>query len=230
MSSKIVICLRGSTPQEILTCFRGQELISQVDIVEIRMDYLDPEYYTQEFLQKFQKEIPKPLIFTCRSKEQGGIHSISQDSRLKLYLSAVKLNYNYVDIEITDSNEFTKILSGIQSSTKVILSYHNFNQTNLDDIREKFRIMSSISHDIIKIVTFVNNDYEESNIDLIQNEILSGRSTVTIFGMGLHGKSSRIKGFLRSNYFTYLSSSIGKETAVGQFSINEFNDLLKEMQ
>ena len=208
MSSKMVVSLRGATPQEILTCFQGQEQISQVDIVEIRMDYIDPEYYTQEFLQKFQKEIPKPLIFTCRSKDQGGIHSISQDLRLKLYLSAVKLNYSYVDIEIADSNEFAKLLSGIQSSTKVILSYHNFHHTNLDDIRDKFKIMSSISHDIIKIVTFVNTDNEESNMDVIQNEILSGCSTITIFGMGLLGKSSRIKGFLRSNYFTYISSSM----------------------
>ena len=113
---------------------------------------------------------------------------------------------------------------------KVILSYHNFNQTNLADIRDKFKIMSSISHDIIKIVTFVNNDNEESIMDVIQNEILGECSTVTIFGMGIHGKSSRIKGFLRSNYFTYLSSSIGKNTAVGQFTINEFTDLLKEMR
>jgi 3-dehydroquinate dehydratase type I len=212
-----------------LTSFQRQERISQVDVVEIRMDYLDPVYYTREFLQMFQEEISKPLIFTCRSKEQGGTHSISQDLRLELYFSAVKLNYDYVDIEIIDSNEFTKLFGGFQSSTKVILSFHNFNQTNLDDIRDKFEEMSSISHDFIKIVTFVNNDKEESNMDVIQNEILGEHPTVTIFGMGQHGKSSRIKGFLRSNYFTYLSSSIGKKTAVGQFSINEFNDLLKEM-
>jgi 3-dehydroquinate dehydratase type I len=229
MPSKIVVCLRGTTPKEILTSFQRQERISQVDVVEIRMDYLDPVYYTREFLQMFQEEISKPLIFTCRSKEQGGTHSISQDLRLELYFSAVKLNYDYVDIEIIDSNEFTKLFGGFQSSTKVILSFHNFNQTNLDDIRDKFEEMSSISHDFIKIVTFVNNDKEESNMDVIQNEILGEHPTVTIFGMGQHGKSSRIKGFLRSNYFTYLSSSIGKKTAVGQFSINEFNDLLKEM-
>ena len=230
MSSKMVVSLRGSTPQEVLTCFRGQDQIFRVDIIEIRMDYLDPQYYTREILQGFQKDIPKPLIFTCRSDHQGGIHPISHDIRLKLYLTAFNLNYDYVDIEMADSPEFIKLLGNTQSTTKIILSYHNFEKTNLDDIRSQFMKMSSISHDILKIVTFVRNTQEASAMDVIQDEILDGHSLITIFGMGLQGISSRIKGYLRSNYFTYVSSSIGKKTAVGQLSLNEFYDLLEKMQ
>ena len=228
MSSKMVVCLRGTTPQELLTCFLGQDHISRVDIIEIRIDYLDPEYYTREILQKFQKEISKPLIFTCRSEHQGGINPISQDIRLQLYIFAVELKYDYVDIEIADSTEFTKILGGIQSLSKIILSYHNFNQTNLDDIRNQLKKMASISHDFIKIVTHVRNDEEASDMDLIQNEILDGNFMITIFGMGLHGRPSRINGFMRSNYFSYVSSTIGKQTAAGQFTMSEFNHFLNE--
>jgi 3-dehydroquinate dehydratase type I len=226
MSSKIVLCLRGSNPQEVLECFQTQDFLSRVDLVEIRMDYLDPKYFTKEIVHKFQESITKPLIFTFRSIQQGGIHSISQNIRFNLYLVALELNFEYIDIEITDFQELTQFLRGYTTATKIILSYHNFKNTNLDDIRNHYSKMASFSCDIIKIVTFVHSRQEASLMDTVQSEILHETSKVSIFGMGEHGKRSRLEGYMKNNYFTYISSTSGKQTAVGQLSLREFDHLL----
>lgn len=228
MLSKTVLCLRGSNPQELLAGIPPKEEMAAVDVIEIRMDYLDPEYLTKDVLTSFRVNIEKPLIFTCRSQSQGATTPISDDLRFQLYRSAFELNYAYVDIEMGDYTHLDAILREKTSKTKFILSYHNFKHTNPDEIRSVYEKMALLNPDIIKIVTYVDNEAESFQLDLLQNEILSENSAVTIFGMGEHGVSSRITGYTRCNYLTYVSSGLGKETAVGQISLTEISHLISD--
>ncbi|UYP45821.1 3-dehydroquinate dehydratase [Candidatus Lokiarchaeum ossiferum] len=228
MLSKTVLCLRGSNPQELLAGIPPKEEIAAVDVIEIRMDYLDPEYLTKDVLTSFRVNIEKPLIFTCRSQSQGASTHIPDDLRFQLYQSAFELNYAYVDIEMGDYPNLDVILREKTSNTKIILSYHDFHHTIPKKIRTMYEKMALLHPDIIKIVTFVDNEEESFQLDLLQNEILSENSAVTIFGMGEHGVSSRIKGYTRCNSLTYVSSGLGKETAVGQISLTEISHLISD--
>ncbi len=228
MLSKTVLCLRGSTPQEVLDSIPTNKDHAEVDVIEIRMDYLDPEYLTKDAMTTFRVNIETPLIFTCRSKSQGASQEIPDDTRFQLYQSAFELNYAYVDIELGDYLRMEHILGKKKNKTEIILSFHNFQKTDLEEIRTTYDKMVLLNPDVIKIVTFVQNEEASFQLGLLQNEILSENSSVTIFGMGEHGVASRITGYTRCNYLTYVSSGVGKETALGQISLKDISRLISD--
>ena len=113
------------------------------DIVELRIDYIDnPD------LKVLLKERTKPVIVTNRAKRQGGLYTGNEADRIGLLKEAIALGAEYIDIEHDAVNEI-----GDAGGTKLIASYHNFDETpdNLHDIHRDL-IQSGVQ--MVKLITF----------------------------------------------------------------------------
>ncbi|KAI8963047.1 Pentafunctional AroM protein [Daldinia sp. FL1419] len=100
-----------------------------VDAVELRVDLLDdisPESVGKE-VSLLRSAAKIPIIFTVRSKSQGGRFSYtSEEELLPLYRIAARTGVEYVDLEMTLSDEtLDTIIQSLGSSTRIIASHHD---------------------------------------------------------------------------------------------------------
>lgn len=176
------------------------------DIIELRIDYI-----SSPNLERLLRHSQTPKIVTNRTKYEGGRFQGSEDERIAYLREAIALGAEYVDIEL---NHYQPLERG---GTKLIVSYHNFEETpdNLDKIYQR---ISRKSPDIVKIATKAQS-YKASlrMLDLIAN---AERDIIGIC-MGQKGIITRVYGPALGGYLTFASLSEGKSSAPGQLSVDE---------
>ncbi|KAI1210541.1 Pentafunctional AroM protein [Annulohypoxylon truncatum] len=99
------------------------------DAVELRVDLLDdisPESVGKQISQ-LRSTAKIPIIFTLRSASQGGrFKYASEKELLPLYRKAIRAGVEYIDLEMTLSDEtLDTIIQSRSSSTRVIASHHD---------------------------------------------------------------------------------------------------------
>ncbi|KAI1076476.1 Pentafunctional AroM protein [Whalleya microplaca] len=99
------------------------------DAVELRVDLLDdlsPESVGNQ-ISLLRSVAKLPIIFTLRSKSQGGrFDYTSEEDLLRLYRTAMRMGVEYVDLEMTLPDEILdKIIQSRAGSTRVIASHHD---------------------------------------------------------------------------------------------------------
>ncbi|KAI1260802.1 EPSP synthase-domain-containing protein [Xylariaceae sp. FL1019] len=99
------------------------------DAVELRVDLLDdlsPENVVSQ-ISLLRSATKLPIIFTLRSKSQGGRFGYSsEDQLLPLFRTAMRIGVEYVDLEMSLSNgTLDAILKMRAGSTRVIASHHD---------------------------------------------------------------------------------------------------------
>ncbi|KAI0181875.1 Pentafunctional AroM protein [Hypoxylon sp. FL1284] len=99
------------------------------DAVELRVDLLDdisPESVAKQ-ISLIRSAAKIPIIFTLRSKSQGGRFGYTSEKELlPLYQVAARTGVEYVDLEMTLSDEtLSTIIQSRGSSTRVIASHHD---------------------------------------------------------------------------------------------------------
>jgi len=114
---------------------------------------------------------------------------------------------------------------------RVILSYHNFQETPPENIlKSLFNEMAAIRAGAVKVVTLAQE--MEDNISLL-NLIGQGRKQgleVVAFCLGSLGRISRVACLLVGGAFTYAALERGAEAAPGQFTLSEMHRLLEMLQ
>ncbi|MBO7730622.1 MAG: type I 3-dehydroquinate dehydratase, partial [Lachnospiraceae bacterium] len=99
---KICAIVLGETVSEILAMVEQANQID-CDLIEFRADYyaniLDPEK-AKDVAAKVRHACRKPIIFTCRRKEEGGKQAISLDAYKKLLKMVSDCYYaELIDVE-----------------------------------------------------------------------------------------------------------------------------------
>ena len=135
---------------------------NSADFLELRIDYLKKiDFSDLERLKKITLN-EKNIILTCRKKDEGGRFEQSENKRLETINHLLKLNFPYVDIE---ESSYEKDLMPKKSKSKIILSYHNFEETPPDWYLQKIVwSMQNNNPEIIKIATFVKDDYDRMKL------------------------------------------------------------------
>jgi 3-dehydroquinate dehydratase/shikimate dehydrogenase len=88
------------------------------DLIELRVDAIrDPD------LEALRGAGSRPLIFTCRAPREGGVFSGSESERREILRRALELGFDYVDIELDTIDD---TLRGVETSSRLILSHHDF--------------------------------------------------------------------------------------------------------
>lgn len=112
-----------------------QEVAVGSDAVEIRVDLLEDPNSTNgipdlDFLSvqiaHLRTIVQLPLIFTVRTKSQGGrFPDDAQDEALKLYKAAVRMGLEYIDLEIAYPDELLLGITEAKGFSKIIASHHD---------------------------------------------------------------------------------------------------------
>jgi 3-dehydroquinate dehydratase type I len=211
MRNKICLSIGHTTYEETV------ELLKQLAIAEVRIDLLS---LTDDQLKS---------IFT-QHKNLIATHRVSDGNFQEMVDSlnnALEWGCAYIDIDIEVPMEWRDIITSKakQLGRKVILSYHNYNQTPSTGVLEQLiSEMRNAGANIVKIACMANSKADcASVLGLYKNH-----SNIVAFCMGELGRITRIAAPCLGAPFTYVSIE-GKETAPGQIGYEEMVRVLGEL-
>jgi 3-dehydroquinate dehydratase/shikimate dehydrogenase len=189
----------------------------QADVFEFRLDYLP--VIDLEAIKRLQAVAQKPVLFTLRKPEQGGVYKNDEFERLQLIEKLITLKPDYLDIEHDVPLEFCQKLKALSPDTQLICSYHNFINTP-NDLFAILQHMINPIFSIYKIITTATSILDTLRvIEFVQN--YSEQYQLVSHAMGDAGITSRLLGKISGNYFTY--ASINEENiAPGLITLDDF--------
>lgn len=187
------------------------------DFIELRIDYIK-----KPNVKKLIERAKKKVIVTNRKESEGGNFKGSESSRLKLLGQAIRAGADYIDVEFSTPAKIRNSLIKKRGRSKVILSYHNFEETPFPDgLVKLFDRMNRVKGiEIIKIVTFARTVKDQMIIlGFIQK--VRKKKKIIAFCMGDLGRDSRVLSVPFGGYLTYGALDKNKESAPGQFTVRE---------
>lgn len=230
---KICVPITGSTDEQILNDFEILENLD-FDLVELRIDYYE---HVENFnkvsglLRKIRKSYAKPLLFTFRTVQEGGMHDISEEKYFSLNHFAIESRLvDMLDIELFNSQEeIKKIIDNARlNNVKIIMSNHDFNKTpSKEEIIHRLTKMQEYGADITKIAVMPNT--EEDVLTLISatlemKKTEADRPFVTI-SMGSLGVITRLTGELFGSCMTF--AALNNTSAPGQINVRNAREILE---
>ncbi len=216
----LCVPVTATTTEGFLTDMRSASELADIDIVELRLDYINNIRTSDVAALIKAKTIP--VIATCRPEREGGKFKGTEADRIALLERAAELGAEYVDIEHDVEHDAIDKFSK-KPGTKLIVSYHNFSETpsgsELSDLHKK---LSSSGADIVKIVTFARKITD--NLRIFK---LLGQASKPIIAlcMGEPGRISRILAPKYGGFLSFASLGEGMESAPGQLSARELLDV-----
>jgi 3-dehydroquinate dehydratase/shikimate dehydrogenase len=206
------------------------EASEHADAIELRLDYL-PADALQKAISQLHSRTPqtsKPLIFTFRPREQGGKRDVSLGERQAFWRGLPPEIVNkmaFADFELDLVESFADSEPPIPWS-KVICSWHNFEETPAD-LLARYEWMARTPAAVVKIATEANRIGDCLRIfDLIEHS----KKPVIALAMGMPGVMTRVLALSRGAMLTFGALRRGAESASGQPTAAELNDLYRVKQ
>ena len=188
-----------------------QELLSQLEMAEIRLDRCALE---DEDIDVLFGDSDVPLIATCRLSEESQAPEILE--------RAIKAGAKYVDLEMEAPAAVGRRIREAcrEYGTVLIRSYHNFENTPsrevLLSILERARTFGG---EVVKIVTTAVSEADNEVVASLYKEADPG--TLVAFAMGEAGRPSRLNALKLGAPFTYACLSPEEAAAPGQWTVEE---------
>ncbi|MBN1157320.1 shikimate dehydrogenase [Candidatus Woesearchaeota archaeon] len=210
--SKTQVCIpiTAASVQKALADMKKAE--KKAEMVELRIDYMKD--INEMKLGQLLKNKKKKTIVTCRKENFRG----TEKERTSLLKKALALGADFVDVEI----ESKGIKIFINDQKKTIISYHDFKETpslkELEKIHEKIKRLNPA---LIKIVTLANSINDNFRIF----KLLEKKKNLVAFCMGQKGEISRILAPKFGSSITFASLERNKESAAGQLTIDEMQNI-----
>lgn len=248
--SRVKVEVRGTVigGAEFLTCLpivaedeqsALQEVVELIalkpDLLEWRVDAIKGvagSTTLQATLKAIRARIGQtPLIFTCRTAQEGGIQDLTQQQRLNIINQAVRSGeIDLVDIELCNDDQFfdSVVKSVSDHQVKLIASHHNFTETPGEEfILATLQEAQSRGADIAKIAV-MPSDYSDVLVLLsATNRARCGPVDIPMItiSMGEEGAISRQAGGLFGSDVTFGSGR--QSSAPGQIPIEKLQRLIE---
>lgn len=229
---KICVPLAGRTTEEILNQITYLNR-ADFDLVELRVDfYEDADDLTKVIglLEKIRETYNKPLLFTFRTRKEGGRQEISEEKYFQLNSAAVKSGLiDIIDVELfTDKEKIIKLIAlSKENNVKVIMSNHDFDKTPAkEELVNRLAKMQEYGPDITKIAVMPKSEEDVLKLlsaTLEMKKIKGDRPCITV-SMGPLGVISRVCGELFGSCMTFASA--GQVSAPGQISVDDARNML----
>ena len=220
-SGKICVSVCAESTDQVLNRIHRAETAG-ADVIEIRFDCLE-ELAGFESLIDCLPEIPATYLFTFRPKEQGGHRETTLRDRLKFWERAHQVKretYFLVDYE------FDLLLRLQPDGERLIYSYHDFQGTP-GDLEERIETFSGLSGATLKVAVMANDICDTVRLwQIFEKAKDQGRRMIPI-AMGEAGKWTRVLGLAHGASITYASLESGSQTAPGQISVDDLNNLYR---
>lgn len=229
------------TYPDVTQAFEHIEVLTEgVDALELRVDLLKsskhgenlgqtvPLSYVQEQVTKLRRACSLPIVFTVRTKGQGGAFpDVAHSQILDLLKLALRLGVEYIDVEINLPETEVRKLRKSQGYSKIIASWHDWSGRMKWDgavVKEKYEIASKLG-DIVKIVGKAENLQDNfamyNFVDGIRKT--SAAKPIIAINMGVEGQMSRI---LNPTFSPVSHPLLPVKAAPGQLSFQEIQQAL----
>ncbi len=215
------------------------ETISQVNqkagFIEVRLDYLkdkDLHNDTEEILKAIVDASQKPLIFTFRSGKKEPIPNRTAQQVSRLLNSRTNLAKDYFDFDLIANNTTSFHLYAAYQrlfgqSPQIILSYHDFEACELENLLDTYDRLATLTPDVIKIAAKANKISDQLTVFKLLNTAQKEKLKLIAIAMGEMGKISRLLAPSRGGFLTFSSLNKATESAPGQFTLDEMVELYK---
>lgn len=228
--AKICVPITGRLKKDIIS--QAREIVaSGAEIIEWRVDYFEYiDYPSVLGLLSQISEIARdvPLIFTFRTKKEGGYREISDDDYFHLLNAAAATgNADFIDVEAMSRPAVAdKMLRSLgYRKTRVIFSYHNFYSTpSFDNILSIFKSMRDRGGDICKIAVTPENKRDVDTL-ILASEKFARISNVPLISISMkdEGAVSRIAWKTTGSAITFASAA--GQSAPGQLDISKMKEV-----
>ncbi|VVT49376.1 uncharacterized protein SAPINGB_P002240 [Magnusiomyces paraingens] len=203
-----------------------KESLEGSSAVELRVDLLKnwSLEYVAEQVGFIRLNTDLPIIFTVRTKSQGGkFPDDGEEEAEKLIRLAYKLGVEYVDLELTWPVGFVDSLVKDKGYSKVIASHHDTAGKHgwTSALWEDYYQRALTVGDVIKFVGTAKN--LQDNIALEQFRSVHTRKPFVAINMGEAGKLSRV---LNEVLTPVTHESFPIAAAPGQLTVREINGAL----
>lgn len=233
---KICVPICAATKQDLLSQAQNYDR-KDIDFVEWRCDYLtncsDIEAVTS-LAKELRALLPeKPILFTFRTKQEGGEQALSFEHYLSLNMALANSGYvDLIDLELfstDDTKKLSSVIKGIQTQgIKVILSNHDFQKTPAEEeILSRLQTMQTLGADVAKIAVMPNSSTDVLTLLSATNKMKEQYAKIPIItmSMGKLGAISRIAGETFGSAVTF--GSLTKASAPGQIPVTELKNTLQ---
>lgn len=206
---------------------------NKIEAVEWRVDLYEginsPNEirYVLEAVEDYTRDML--LIYTVRTKQQGGEIEVDESKLIDLYdVASESQVVDFIDVECFSVKSPSKVIAKIhENDKKVIVSHHEFLETPeepvlfhiYEDLFQtgadivKIAVMPKNSNDVVRLLKFTC-DVKEKN---------PNKPLITI-SMGKLGTISRITGEIFGSAITF--ATLGKKSAPGQLTQENVKEIL----
>lgn len=229
---KICVPIVGRSREEILK--KAEEIAGlPVDLAEWRVDFYeeaDKKGDVIRVLQEIKERIlGKALLFTFRTKGEGGNRAIEREEYYALNEAAACGGADLLDVEVLFSEEERtrkEIERMHRTGVRVIGSSHDFEKTpGTGEMIEKLLKMEEVGADVAKLAVMPVTRMDV--VRLLEATVKADERLpipVVTMSMGEMGVVSRVSGRLTGSAMTFAAA--GEGSAPGQISVGEMIRLL----
>ena len=253
----VCVSLTGRTKEEIL---RQAEEAARcgADMAEWRADFCDGLFDGAGVDIELEKAIlaglrtslnGKPLLFTVRTKKEGGKADIDGAAYGEVLKAALKAGcaenaagenvsaestagaVDLIDIEYSAGEKIVGEIVGLAKTAGVItiISGHDFEKTPDDETLEKRAVeMDAAGADMIKIAVAANCEEDVRRVYDLADKMKNGlvKKPYILISMGKLGKETRFDAGKLGSALTFAALTENQEAAPGQPTVSELKDEL----
>ncbi len=186
------------------------------DIIEWRADYLPKEAILQVAPAIFEKFAGRELVFTLRTRSEGGEIDLSPEEYIHLIKGVAQLYQpDYIDFEYYS---YKDVFEEMLDFPNLVLSYHNFQETP-ENMMEILSELTSLNPKLVKVAVMAHT--EQDVLDLMNYtrgfKTLNPEQEYVTISMGKVGKVSRITADVTGSSWSF--ASLDEASAPGQISL-----------
>lgn len=208
-----------------------KEVTYGCNAVELRVDHLksyDPEFVTKQISLLRTATNSLPIIFTIRTKKQGGHFPDNDVAGMEvLLITALKSGIEYIDLELTLPTELQYKIINKRGTTKIIGSHHDFGAIfpwNDSEWENRYNQALTLDVDVIKFVGTATSF--DDNMALEKFRAVHVSKPLIAINMTEFGKISRVL----NNVLTPVTSELlPSASAPGQLTLAQINSIYHEL-
>lgn len=229
---KICVPIVATTEDEIIAQAKSFEGLT-FDLVEWRVDWFDGALSfdrVQDVLIGLRESLGNtPLLFTFRTKQEGGEKEISPEEYCNLNAVVCASGYvDLIDVELFMGDDIVRSLvcAAHEEGVKVVASNHDFVATpEKEELLARLRKMRELGADIPKIAVMPQSSADVLTL-LCATEEMSRTADCPIITMSMSNKGviSRVCGEFFGSALTF--GSAAKASAPGQMNVGDLKTVL----
>ncbi|MEW9122211.1 MAG: type I 3-dehydroquinate dehydratase [Thermotaleaceae bacterium] len=231
---KIIVPIVEKDKESIFAKARILESLP-IDVVEWRVDFFQNALdisTVMETLSELRKLLcDKPLLFTFRTKTEGGEKEVSMDVYTALNKTVAHSGLvDFIDIEIFSGDEIVKenIENAHRAHVLVIGSNHDFHKTpEKDELLRRLIKIQEMGADIPKIAVMPQRVEDVLTLLHATHEMVSRFADRPIITMSMSSKGiiTRMAGEVFGSSMTF--GSVGQISAPGQIPVEKLDRVLE---